>query len=202
MSYHVKSYAAHSPTGRLGLFNFDRRSPRADDVVIEILYCGVCHSDLHNVRNDWGMRSIRWCPATRSSAASSRSARRSRASRPATASAWAAWWIPASTARPAARAGAVLRERRHLHLQRHRPGRRQPTYGGYSEKIVVSEEFVLKVPEQPRPGRRRAAAVRRHHDLVAAASLERRPGQQGRRRRSGRAGPHGPQARQGAWAPR
>jgi len=54
MTYPVKSYAAHSPTGRLGLFTFDRRSPRADDVVIEILYCGVCHSDVHNVRNDWG----------------------------------------------------------------------------------------------------------------------------------------------------
>lgn len=54
MAYPVRAYAAHSPTGRLGLFNFDRRSPRADDVVIEVLYCGVCHSDLHNVRNDWG----------------------------------------------------------------------------------------------------------------------------------------------------
>ena len=54
MTYPLKGYAAHSPTGRLGLFAFDRRSPRADDVVIEILYCGVCHSDVHNVRNDWG----------------------------------------------------------------------------------------------------------------------------------------------------
>ena len=34
MSTPVKGYAAHSPTGRLGLFTFDRRSPRADDVVI------------------------------------------------------------------------------------------------------------------------------------------------------------------------
>jgi D-arabinose 1-dehydrogenase-like Zn-dependent alcohol dehydrogenase len=54
MTYPVKGYAAHSPTGRLGLFEFGCRSPRADDVVIEILYCGVCHSDVHNVRNDWG----------------------------------------------------------------------------------------------------------------------------------------------------
>ena len=54
MPYPIKSYAAHSPTGSLGLFNFDRREPRADDVVIDILYCGVCHSDVHNVRNDWG----------------------------------------------------------------------------------------------------------------------------------------------------
>lgn len=54
MSHHVRSYAAHSPTGRLGLFEFDRRTPRPDDVVIDILYCGVCHSDLHTIRNDWG----------------------------------------------------------------------------------------------------------------------------------------------------
>ena len=52
MTTPVKGYSAHSPTGRLGLFAFDRRSARADDVVIEILCCGVCHSDVHNVRND------------------------------------------------------------------------------------------------------------------------------------------------------
>lgn len=54
MTTNVRSYAAHSPTSPLGLFRFDRRSPRDNDVVIEVLYCGVCHSDVHNVRNDWG----------------------------------------------------------------------------------------------------------------------------------------------------
>ena len=54
MTQAVRAYAAHSPTEPLGLFRFDRRSPRADDVVIDILFCGVCHSDLHNARNDWG----------------------------------------------------------------------------------------------------------------------------------------------------
>jgi uncharacterized zinc-type alcohol dehydrogenase-like protein len=54
MTHQVRAYAAHSPTSPLDLFHFDRRSSRADDVVIDILYCGVCHSDLHNVRNDWG----------------------------------------------------------------------------------------------------------------------------------------------------
>jgi uncharacterized zinc-type alcohol dehydrogenase-like protein len=34
---------------------FERRSPRADDVAIEILYCGVCHSDIHQARNEWGI---------------------------------------------------------------------------------------------------------------------------------------------------
>ena len=54
MTFTTKSYAAHSPTGRLELFRFDRRSPRDNDVVIDILYCGICHSDLHTARNDWG----------------------------------------------------------------------------------------------------------------------------------------------------
>lgn len=35
-------------------YSFERRAPRANDVVMEILYCGVCHSDLHMARNDWG----------------------------------------------------------------------------------------------------------------------------------------------------
>jgi len=47
-------YAAHSADTPLVPFHFDRREPRAKDVVIEILYCGVCHSDLHTARNDWG----------------------------------------------------------------------------------------------------------------------------------------------------
>ncbi|MGO2008512.1 NAD(P)-dependent alcohol dehydrogenase [Vreelandella alkaliphila] len=51
----VKSYAAFSADKPLASFTFDRREPRPDDVAIEILYCGVCHSDLHFARNDWGM---------------------------------------------------------------------------------------------------------------------------------------------------
>ena len=50
----TKSYAAHGPTEKLAPYTFERREPRANDVVIEILYCGVCHSDLHQVRDEWG----------------------------------------------------------------------------------------------------------------------------------------------------
>jgi alcohol dehydrogenase (NADP+) len=50
----VLGYAAHSPTAALAPYSFERRDPRPDDVAIEILYCGVCHSDLHTARNDWG----------------------------------------------------------------------------------------------------------------------------------------------------
>ncbi len=50
----TKSYASHSPTEKLVPYGFDRRDPLPHDVVIEILYCGVCHSDLHQVRDEWG----------------------------------------------------------------------------------------------------------------------------------------------------
>ncbi|ATJ82444.1 NAD(P)-dependent alcohol dehydrogenase [Halomonas beimenensis] len=49
------AYAAHAADQPLAPFTFERRRPRPDDVAIEILYCGVCHSDLHFARNDWGM---------------------------------------------------------------------------------------------------------------------------------------------------
>jgi uncharacterized zinc-type alcohol dehydrogenase-like protein len=46
-------YAAQSASTPLGPFSFERREPGAKDVQIEILYCGVCHSDLHQVRSQW-----------------------------------------------------------------------------------------------------------------------------------------------------
>lgn len=49
----TKGYAAQKATTPLTPFSFERRAPRPDDVVIDILYCGVCHSDLHTVRNEW-----------------------------------------------------------------------------------------------------------------------------------------------------
>ena len=50
----AKGYAASNTTGTLSPFSFERREPGPRDVQFEILYCGVCHSDLHQVRNEWG----------------------------------------------------------------------------------------------------------------------------------------------------
>lgn len=46
-------YAAYDAKSPLAPFKFERREPNADDIQIEILFCGVCHSDLHQVRNEW-----------------------------------------------------------------------------------------------------------------------------------------------------
>ena len=50
----TKAYAALNANDSLVPFNFDRRDLRPDDVQLEILYCGVCHSDIHQVRDEWG----------------------------------------------------------------------------------------------------------------------------------------------------
>jgi uncharacterized zinc-type alcohol dehydrogenase-like protein len=50
----AKSYAAMAADKPLEYYEFDRREPNADDVVIDILYSGVCHSDIHTARGDWG----------------------------------------------------------------------------------------------------------------------------------------------------
>ncbi|MGZ3693723.1 MAG: NAD(P)-dependent alcohol dehydrogenase [Bdellovibrionota bacterium] len=50
----TKAYAATSATAPLAPYTFERRSPDANDVVIEISHCGICHSDIHTVRSEWG----------------------------------------------------------------------------------------------------------------------------------------------------
>lgn len=51
----IKAYAAHDAATPLVPSTISRRSPGPADVELDILYCGVCHSDLHQARNEWGM---------------------------------------------------------------------------------------------------------------------------------------------------
>jgi uncharacterized zinc-type alcohol dehydrogenase-like protein len=50
----TKAYATNAANQPLQPFTFERRSPRPDDVVIEIAYSGICHSDIHTARSEWG----------------------------------------------------------------------------------------------------------------------------------------------------
>jgi alcohol dehydrogenase (NADP+) len=52
-TYSAKAYSARSATSEMAPGSIQRRDPRPEDIQIEILYCGVCHSDLHQVRNEW-----------------------------------------------------------------------------------------------------------------------------------------------------
>ncbi len=52
--YNTKAYSAASATSPLAATQIKRRNPTEHDVQIEILFCGICHSDVHSVRNEWG----------------------------------------------------------------------------------------------------------------------------------------------------
>src|ERR1041385_6984001 len=52
-TYKAKAYSAASETSPLSATTIPRREPTESDVQIEILFCGICHSDLHSVRNEW-----------------------------------------------------------------------------------------------------------------------------------------------------
>src|ERR1700722_7514870 len=51
--YNTNAYSAASPTSPLASARIPRRDPTPRDVQIEILFCGICHSDLHAVRDEW-----------------------------------------------------------------------------------------------------------------------------------------------------
>ncbi len=50
----TKSYAVQSVTSNLAPWELERRSPGPNDVEFDILFCGVCHSDIHQIKNEWG----------------------------------------------------------------------------------------------------------------------------------------------------
>jgi uncharacterized zinc-type alcohol dehydrogenase-like protein len=52
--YSTKGYAVQSATSPFAPFSFERRDPLPNDVQIDISFCGICHSDLHTARNEWG----------------------------------------------------------------------------------------------------------------------------------------------------
>jgi uncharacterized zinc-type alcohol dehydrogenase-like protein len=152
----ARGYAVQSATDFFEPFSFERRNPNPNDVVIAIRYCGVCHSDLHTARGEWGGARFPCVPATRSWASDGGRGRGHPLHDRRSGRGWAAWSIPASPASLAARASNNIASRAlpaPITARPRTPG--ENTYGGYSDQIVVREEFVLNV----RHGERTLAAV-------------------------------------------
>lgn len=148
MTLNVLGYAAHSPVDELEPFRFERREPRPDDVVIQILFCGVCHSDLHQVQNDWGGSHYPLVPGheiigqvVATGPAVSRYKIGDRVG-------VGCMVDSCQHCEPCLAGLEQFCEEHHTQtyndVDRH-DGR--PTYGGYSERIVVSEKFVLAIPD-------------------------------------------------------
>lgn len=143
----TSAYAAQSPTTPLAPYTLVRRDLRPEDVAIDILYCGVCHSDLHTARNDWNNSVYPVVPGheiigrVREVGAA----------------------VTRFQAGDHVGVGCMVDSCQHCAAcaQGHEQYcaefptvtyngvdrvDRTPTYGGYSDHIVVTEKFVLKIP--------------------------------------------------------
>ena len=148
MTQHVHGYAAHAADKPLVPFRFERRDPRPDDVVIDILYSGVCHSDLHTARNDWGGTTYPVVPG-HEIVGRVRSVGKD-----------VTRFKPGDLVGVGCMVDSCRQcEPCHHDLEQYCENRPtftydskdrhdgMPTYGGYSNSITVSDAFVLRVPE-------------------------------------------------------
>jgi len=148
MSMSVSGYAAQSPTERVAPWEFERRDPRPDDVSIDLLYCGVCHTDIHQTRNGWGRSVYPMVPGHeiigRVSSVGSNVTRFDPGD-----------MVGVGTMVDSCRQCAACRAGLEVYCEnnctqtyndkdRHDGS---PTYGGYSDKIIVSDRFVLHIPD-------------------------------------------------------
>jgi alcohol dehydrogenase (NADP+) len=149
-TYTAKAYAAHSATTPLEAFTIRRREPRPEDVQIEILYCGVCHSDLHLVRNEWESAIPAVYPVVPGHEIVGRVVKAGRAVKRFKEGDLAAVGCMVNSCRRCAscRDGEEQYCEVGMVLTYNSPDEflGGVTYGGYAESIVVDEAFVLRVP--------------------------------------------------------
>src|SRR5713226_582717 len=147
--YNAKAYSAGSATSPLASTTITRRDPTDHDVQIEILFCGICHSDLHQVRNEWSgfMPTVYPCVpgheivgrVTKVGSAVSKFKRGDLAA--------VGCMVDSDRTCPECQAG-LEQFCPKLTLTYNFPDKHLGgvTYGGYSDSVVVDEHFVLQVP--------------------------------------------------------
>jgi uncharacterized zinc-type alcohol dehydrogenase-like protein len=145
-AYSVKAYATPAADAPLAAATIPRREPTDRDVQIEILFCGVCHSDLHFARNEWHFTQYPAVPGHEIVGRVTKVGSKVTKFKPGDL-AGVGCLVDADLDCPYCRKGLEQFSPtmvmtygsmdKHLNL---------PTYGGYSEGIVVDEHFVLRIP--------------------------------------------------------
>lgn len=149
-TYTIKAYSAASPMSGLAPARINRRAPRPQDVQIEILYCGVCHSDLHQVRNEWQSAMPTVYPCVPGHEIVGRVVKAGNAVKKFKEGDLAAVGCMVDSCRVCANCREGLEQYcdigATLTYNAEDKALGGVTYGGYSESIVVNEAFVLRVP--------------------------------------------------------
>jgi alcohol dehydrogenase (NADP+) len=143
-----KGYAVHNEKSPLVPFAFNRRDARENDVHFEILYCGVCHSDIHQARNEWDGSIYPMVPGHEIVGRVTHAGAAVKKFKPGDLVAVGCLVDSCRTCENCKQGleqycsnGAVPT------YNGYEKDGVTPTYGGYSNQIVVREEFVLKVPD-------------------------------------------------------
>ncbi len=148
--YQAKAYSAASATAALGGTTIQRREPTDQDVQIDILFCGVCHSDLHQVRNEWSEVMPTVYPCVPGHEIVGRVTKVGAAVKKFKAGDLAAvgCMVDSDGTCPHCREG-LEQFCPNVTLTYNFPDKHTGavTYGGYSESVVVNQRFVLRVPK-------------------------------------------------------
>jgi uncharacterized zinc-type alcohol dehydrogenase-like protein len=141
------AYAAVSAHSLLTPFTIERRDPGPHEVLIDILFCGVCHSDIHEVRNEWGGSTYPMVPGHEIVGTVVKTGLQ--------VSKWkvgdsvgVGFFVDSCHVCPACREGEeqFCAEGMNTTFNGHERDGVTPTYGGYSSRITVNEDYVLRIP--------------------------------------------------------
>ena len=156
-TFSAKAFAAQSASSGMAPHTVQRRAPRAQDVQIEILYCGVCHSDLHQVRNEWQMVMPTVYPCVPGHEIVGRVTQVGSAVKKFKEGDLAAVGCMVDSCRTCASCRAGEEQYCEIGATLTYNGEDKilggVTYGGYSDSIVVDQAYVLRVPNQLDPAR-------------------------------------------------
>ncbi|MES2459608.1 MAG: NAD(P)-dependent alcohol dehydrogenase [Armatimonadota bacterium] len=142
------AYATPSATSELGPFTVERREPGPNDVLIDILFCGVCHSDLHQARDEWGGSIFPMVPGHEIVGKISRVGD--------SVTNWkvgdtvgVGCFVDSCRTCEACLAGEeqYCEEGMTATYNAHERDGKTPTYGGYSTRIVVDQDYVVRIPD-------------------------------------------------------
>ena len=143
----TRGYATHGPKSKLEPFNFERRQPGPNDILLQIDYCGICHTDIHQARGEWGNSTYPMVPGHEITGRVARAGARVTRFREGDL-VGVGCFVDSCRTCSSCKEGLEQYCEQHLVFTYNATEKdgKTPTYGGYSNQIVVDENFVVRIP--------------------------------------------------------